>query len=277
MNRLPAEFFRIPPSPRTLWVELDELHVDERGTGLQRQGVPVAGVLPGVGGDLVGLADAAGGQHHRRRLPDHEPAGLPPVPEGAGDGAFLTRLPALSEQPGDRALHEHVDAEGDGALLQGADELQAGPVADVRQPRVAVPAEVALADQPVLGAVEQRAPVLQLADPVRCLLGVQLRHPPVVEHLPAAHGVPEVHPPVVLRVGVAHRRGDATLGHHRVCLAQQRLAHHRRPGAGLTGLDRGAQTGAAGPDDHHVVVVPFQVGHQKNLRSEIVSVASSST
>ena len=37
----------------------------------------------------------------------------------------------------------------------------------------------------------------------------------------------EVHLPVVVRVGVAHRRRAAALGHHRVGLAEQRLGHHR--------------------------------------------------
>ena len=88
--------------------------------------------------------------------------------------------------------------ERDDLLLQGADQLQAGAVADVGQPRVLVAAEVALADLAVLGAVEQRAVGLQLPDPVRRLLGVQLGHPPVVEELAAAHGVAEVDLPVVL-------------------------------------------------------------------------------
>src|SRR3712207_8498128 len=52
---------------------------------------------------------------------------------------------------------------------------------------------------------------------------VQLGHAPVVEHLAAAHGVPEVHPPVVLGIQVRHRRGDAALRHHCVRLAEQRL------------------------------------------------------
>ena len=106
-------------------------------------------------------------------------------------------------------------------MLEGADHLQAGAVADVGEPGVAVAAEVALADQPVRRPVEERAPVLELHDPLGRLLGVELRHPPVVEHLPAAHGVAEVHLPVVLGVEVAHRRGRATLGHHRVRLAEQ--------------------------------------------------------
>ena len=60
-------------------------------------------------------------------------------------------------------------------LLQGADHLQAGAVADVGEPGVAVAAEVALGDQAVLGAVEQCAPLLELPNPVGRLLRVQLR------------------------------------------------------------------------------------------------------
>jgi hypothetical protein len=42
----------------------------------------------------------------------------------------------------------------DDLLLQGADHLQAGPVADVSEPGVLVAAEVPLADLAILGAVE---------------------------------------------------------------------------------------------------------------------------
>ena len=147
----------------------------------------------------------------------------------------------------------------DDLLLQGADQLQAGPVTDVGQPRVLVPAEVALADLAFLGAVEQRAVGLQLPDPVRGLLGVQLRHPRVVQELAAAHGVAEVDLPVVPGVDVAHRGGDPALGHDGVRLAEQRLADDRRAHALLAGLDRRPQAGTAGPDDHDVVPVALDL------------------
>ena len=150
-------------------------------------------------------------------------------------------------------------------LLQGADDLQAGAVADVSQPRVGVAAEVALADPAVLGAVEQRAVGLQLPHPVGRLLGVQLGHPPVVQELPAAHGVAEVDLPVVLRVGVAHRGGAAALGHHGVGLAEQRLADHGDLQATFTRLDDRTQTRAAGTDHDDVVLVPFDLSHKSSL------------
>ena len=139
-------------------------------------------------------------------------------------------------------------------VLQRADHLEAGAVADVGEARVAVAAEVALEDAAVGGAVEHRAPGLELAHAVGRLLGVQLGHAPVVDVLAAAHGVGEVDLPVVAVVDVGHRRGHAALGHHGVRLAEQRLADEADRDAGAGRLDRRAQPGAAGADDEHVVV-----------------------
>ena len=207
--------------------------------------MPVTGVLPGVAGDLEGLADPTGGQDYCGGLEQHEGAGLAVVAEGAGNGV------AVLDQLGDGQLGEHLDPrlgiaelgqvlllEGDDLLLEGADQLQSGAVTDVGEPWVLVPAEVALADPAVLGAVEQRAVGLELPDPVRGLLGVQLDHAGVVQELAATQGVAEVDLPAVLGVDVAHGRGNATLGHHRVGLAEQRLAQDRGFQALLTCFDR---------------------------------------
>src|SRR5437588_728111 len=86
----------------------------------------------------------------------------------------------------------------DGLLLERPDHLEAGAVAHVGEARVAVAAEVPLEDPPVRGPIEEGPPALQLEDPLRRLLGVQLGHAPVVQHLAAAHGVAEVDLPVVL-------------------------------------------------------------------------------
>ena len=133
-------------------MELDELHVDQFGAGVVGERVAVAGVLPAVAGDLVGAADAAGRQHDRLGLEDAEAAALAVVAERAGDRG---RRPSAAD---DRALHVDLDALVDAVVLQRADHLQAGAIADVRQPRVAVAAEVALEDAAVLGAVEDARP-----------------------------------------------------------------------------------------------------------------------
>ena len=117
----------------------------------------------------------------------------------------------------------HFHALVNAVILQRADHFEAGAIADVRQARIAVAAEVALQNAPVVGAVEQRAPGLQLADALGSFLGVQFRHAPVVQILAAAHGVGEVDSPVVALVHVGQRRGHAAFGHHRVRFAEQRF------------------------------------------------------
>ena len=158
-------------------VELHELHVQQGRPGQQGERVPVPGVLPGVGRDLERLPDAAGGEHHRRRLEQDESSRITEISERPGDAPPVAST-AVLHQPDDRGLGVDLDhrlrvaevdrvflLQRDDLLLQGADHLQAGPVADVGQPRVLVPAEVPLADLAVLGPVEQRAPRLELPEP----------------------------------------------------------------------------------------------------------------
>ena len=143
-----------------------------------------------------------------------------PVATPVGDAAGDTAVVVVHELQ-DLALHEHVGVHRDDLLLERADQFEAGAVAHVREARVAVATEVALEDLAVLGAVEERAPLLELPDAVRRLLGVQFGHAVVVEVLAAAHGVAEVDHPVVLVVDVAHGGGHAAFGHDGVGLAEQ--------------------------------------------------------
>ena len=94
---------------------------------------------------------------------------------------------------------------------------------------------------------------LELAHPVGRLLGVELGHPRVVEHLAADHRVAEMDLPRVVRGDVAEGRGDAAFGHHRVGLAQERLADQPDVGPGLGRRDRRSQPRATGADDQDVV------------------------
>jgi hypothetical protein len=190
-------------------------------------------------------------------------------------------LIVIGEQMGGGALHVDRQARLHRAILQRADHLQAGPVADVGEARVGVPAERALHDLPIAGPVEDRAPELELTDPFRGLLGVQLRHAPVVEHLSADHRVAEVRLPRIGGSDVGQRGGDASLGHHRVRLSEERLADqpHRGPPGGR--LDRGAQPGATCADDQDVVRVRLvprgRIGHRRIAGSTMNPAASSRT
>ncbi len=152
------------------------------------------------------------------RLEDLEATALALVGEHAGDAI------AVLEQRDHGVLHVHVDALMDAVILQGADHLEAGAIADVREARIAVPAEIALENAAVGRAIENRAPGLEFAHAIGRLLGVKLGHAPVVDVLAAAHGVGEMDAPVVAIVHVGERGGDAALGHHGVGLAEERLA-----------------------------------------------------
>src|SRR5207237_9050218 len=92
------------------------------------------------------------------------------------------------------------------------------------QPRIAMSAEAALQDAAVPRSIEERSPSLELAHAVGRFLGVQLGHAPVVDVLPAAHGVGEMDLPAVAFVDVGEGRRDAALGHPGGRLPEQRLA-----------------------------------------------------
>ena len=147
-------------------------------------------------------------------------------------------------------------------ILQRADHLEAGAIADVREPRIAMAAEIPLQDPAVLRAIEDGAPGFELADAIGRFLGVQLRHAPVVHVLAAAHRVGEVDLPAVAVVDVGERRRDAAFGHDGVGLAEERLADQPDLHAGRRRFDRRAQPGAAGADHQNVVFVRFGTSSQ---------------
>ncbi len=106
-------------------------------------------------------------------------------------------------------------------VLERANQFEACAVADVREARVLVPAEVSLQNFAVGRAVEHRAPLFEFAHAVRRFSCVKFGHPPVVDVLPAAHRVGEVDLPVVAVIDVRERRRDSALGHHGVSFTEQ--------------------------------------------------------
>ena len=206
-------------------------------------------VFPAVARNAEGAANAAGGQHHRFASEQPKPTAFTIIAERADDAAL-----ALQER-GDRGFHVDVDAEVDRVILERANHLEPGAVANVGEPRIPVSAKVALQNPPIVRAVEHRAPRFQFANTIGRLLRVQLRHPSVVHVLTAAHGVCEVHLPVVTIIHVTHRRRGAALRHHGVRLAEQRLAHESDAHTGCGRLNRCTQARPAGANDEDVVFV----------------------
>ena len=162
---------------------------------------------------------------------------------------------AVGQQRDDGELHVDVEAAMDPVILERADHLEAGAIADVGEARVLVAAEIALEDAAVRRAIEERAPRLELADAIGRFPGVQFRHPPVVDVLAAAHRVGEMDLPVVAFVDVGQRGRDAAFGHDGVGLAEERLADEADLDARRRRFDGGAQSRAACADDEHVVLV----------------------
>ena len=146
-------------------------------------------------------------------------------------------------------------------VLQGANHLQSGAVAHVREARVTMAAEVPLENSPVLRAIEHRAPGFQLAHSIRSFFRVQFGHAPLVEILSAAHGVREMDAPVVAVIDVGQSGGNPPFGHHRVRLAQQRFAHHAHPQAGRCRFYRRPKARSARADNQNIVRMPLVLGH----------------
>ncbi len=188
------------------------------------------------------------------------PAGRPPVPERAGHAG------RAGDQPGDGALHVDLDARSHRAVLERPDHLEAGPVTDMGEARVRVAAERPLQDAAVRRAVEYRTPILELAHAVGRFLRVQLGHARVVQLLAADHRVPEMDLPRVGGRDMRQRRGDAALGHHRVRLAEQRLAHQPDVRTGILRCDRCPESGPARPDHEDVVRARLWTGRFDHRR-----------
>src|SRR6267143_3292188 len=106
-------------------MELNELHVLERGTSVVGERVSVAGVFPAVAGDAERSADTAGGKHDGLGGEELEPSALAVVAQRAGNTIVIL------EQRDDRTLHVDVDRLIHCVVLEGADHLEAGAIADV--------------------------------------------------------------------------------------------------------------------------------------------------
>jgi hypothetical protein len=122
-------------------------------------------------------------------------------------------------------------------------------------------AEIPLQNSAIAGAIKKGAPRLQFTYASRRFLGMQLRHPPVVQVLTAAHGVGKVNPPAVPVVHISHRRGYATLGHDGVCFPEKRFRNDSDLYTRRRGLDGSPQTGAPGSYDQNIVLMRDVLAH----------------
>ena len=200
---------------------------------------------------MPGLAAAAGGEDYGLAFEENKLAALAPITESAADA------PAVRQEPLEVTLHVDIEPLVDRVLLERANHFQSGAVAHVGEARITVAAEIALENQSFLGAVEQRAPFFQFQYALGGFLGVDLSHTPVVQQLPAAHGVAKMDFPVVLGVDITHGCGDATFRHDGVSFTEERLADESRSDPLGRRFNSGTETGAAGADDNDVIFMGF--------------------
>ena len=128
----------------------------------------------------------------------------------------------------------------------------AGDVGCIGGPRRTRGSEGPLRDPPVLGAREDRAPVLELVDVAGRLVAEDLDRVLVAEVVGALDGVEGVLLRAVL--GCVSERGvDPALRRAGVTADRMDLREKRDVRAEIVSLDRGAHPGASGADDEHVV------------------------
>lgn len=240
-------------------MELEELHVLQRqalapddSDAVTREGVRVRG-------GLVDLAEAARGEDDGLRVEDVQVAGGELVCDDARDlgaaGGVLHR-----DEVEHVELVEEVDAQLDAVLeqrLQDHVTRAVGGVARASHGGLAVvggvPAEAALIDLPLGGAVEGQPHVLEVDDGVDRLLREDLGGILVDEVVAALDRVERVPLPRVL-FDVRQSRRHAALRRTRVRTRRVELGDHGGLRTG-PGLDRGAHSGAAGAHDHDVELV----------------------
>ncbi len=238
-------------------VELHELHVLQRQARAQRHAAAVAGTGMRRGGGEIGAAVAAGGQHRALGAEQVQRAVAHVDRQHAAAGALgihdQVEREILDEELGvvrQRLLVERVQDGVAGAVGGGASALRRRALAVLRGHA----AEGALVDLAFLGARERHAVVLELDDRGDRLAAHVLDRVLVAQPVRTLDGVEEVVAPVVL-AHVAERGGDAALRRDGVRAGREHLADAGGRQALLRQAEGGAQAGAAGADDQHVVLV----------------------
>src|SRR5262249_32453888 len=216
------------------------------------------GRVVGVGGVLDHRAAPAGGQHDRLGVEDVDVAGGQFVGDDPGRDGACGRL--RQGQIKRVELVEELDVMFDAVLVQRLQDHVAGAVGGVTGPPhgclavvAGVPAEPALVDAALGGAVERHPHLLEIEYRVDGFLAHDLDGVLVGEVVAALDGVEGVPLPVVL-FDVGQRRAHPALGSAGVAAGRIQLGQHR----GATPrpcLDGRAHTRAAGTDDHDVVAM----------------------
>jgi hypothetical protein len=160
-----------------------------------------------------------------------------------------------------------VDPLVNAMILQGADHLQSGAIAHVRQARIPMSAEIFVAKCGHLRAVKHRAPGLEFTHPRRGFLGVQLSHTPIIMYWPprivSKNELSNCHDHLHWRAPRQSHPQPSLYG-----LAQKRFAN-QADGYPPSGSFNGSpQTGASGPITKNVVLDDGIISHMQKSPKE---------
>jgi hypothetical protein len=227
-------------------VELHQLHVAQATSRLDREPHRIAGVL--VAARRRAAPDpcvAASGEDNR--VGDDQVAAsiLDVEPVGAEDAAVV------DEQPRDIYVVAHLHGDGSGALDEDALNLAPRVVTREECAPVAVRAEEALREPPVVLAGEADSPADEVVDRPWCLAGEKLHAPRIAEPVALAQCVGRVSLPAVLGVHRSERGVDAARREDGVRVVAAALANAHHLHAALRELDRRAQPRRARADDEN--------------------------
>jgi hypothetical protein len=168
----------------------------------------------------------------------------------------------------DRLAVERVQDGVAGAVGRGAGALHRRAFAIFG----GVAAERALIDLALLGARERHAVMLELIDRLGRLAGEVFHGVGVAEPVRPLHGVVHVPLPAV-GPHIAERRRDAALRRDGVGAGREHLGHAGRAQPLLGHAERGAQAGAAGAHDHHVIGVIDRIKAAAGVPDEMADAA----
>ena len=236
-------------------MELHELHVLQRQAGAQRHAAAVAGA--GVRGRAREpcAAVAAGRHDHLMRAKAMQRA------VGHVESDHAAAFAIFHDQVEREVLDEEIRFVLQRLLIQGVQHGVAGAVGrgagSLRDALAEVrghAAERPLINAAILGARERHAVMLQFDDRGRRLLAHELDGVLIAEPVRALDRVVHVPAPII-GAHVAERRRDAALRGDRVAARREHLGQAGGRETGLGQSEGGAQSGAAGADDDHIVGV----------------------
>ena len=257
-------------------MELHEFHVLQRQAGAQHHGIAVAGLGVGAGAALIGAAITAGGHDHLVGAEAVDGAVVEiPGHHAAAGAVFHDQVEGeIFDEEIDFMLHA-LAVEGVQHGMAGAVGRRAGALHDALAVIGGHAAKGALVDLAFLGAAEGHAEMLQLVDRFGRIAAEIFNGILIAQPVRTLDGVVHMPAPIIL-AHIAQARRDAALRRHGVAAGGKHLGDAGCLQTACGAFQGGAQTGAAGADNHDVesMVNDIVGGHECSYRAAMRTMAN---